>query len=184
MSKGYILITEVEITKAGQVKNFQIKLPKNVKAITAVDTDVRIKSRMEVLLKEVRTDIIAEVAIKIAGTVQGTFLTWVNGINKVMGRIKLQSMERANIFYADWVHSNDLDGGIGNFLGSIYPTSPYTLLEMPEAKKVDVSSETTVVNGIYRDYYGVSLNRDLAYTIKVFLWIELDADCEKKGDKK
>ena len=183
MSKGYILITEVEITKAGQVKNFQIKLPKNAKAITAVDTDVRIKNRMEIIIRDIPTEVLPIKSL-IPAIKQMTFLTWVNGINKVMGRIKLQSLERANIFYADWVYSNDLDGGIGNFLGSIYPTSPYTLLKMPEAKKVDVTSDTTVVNGIYRDYYGVSLNRDIAYIIKVFLWIELDIDCEMKGEKK
>jgi hypothetical protein len=46
MSKKQILVTEITITKAGQIKLFQIKLPKNAKRIIAIDTDVMLGKTM------------------------------------------------------------------------------------------------------------------------------------------
>ena len=47
MKRARLIIKEVKITKQGEIKNFQIKLPKNVKRIIAIETDVRIDSRIE-----------------------------------------------------------------------------------------------------------------------------------------
>lgn len=44
MKRARLLIKEVKVTKQGEIKNFQIKLPKNVKRIIAIETDVRIDS--------------------------------------------------------------------------------------------------------------------------------------------
>ncbi|MBI3518061.1 MAG: hypothetical protein HY062_01720 [Bacteroidetes bacterium] len=45
MKRARLIIKEVQITKQGEIKNFQIKLPKNVKRIIAIETDVRIDER-------------------------------------------------------------------------------------------------------------------------------------------
>ena len=47
MKRARLIIKEVQITKQGEIKNFQIKLPKNVKRIIAIETDVRIDSPMK-----------------------------------------------------------------------------------------------------------------------------------------
>jgi hypothetical protein len=47
MKRARLIIKEVQVTKQGEIKNFQIKLPKNVKRIIAIETDVRINSRIE-----------------------------------------------------------------------------------------------------------------------------------------
>ena len=44
MKRARVIIKEVKVTKQGEIKNFQIKLPKNVKRIIAVETDVRMDS--------------------------------------------------------------------------------------------------------------------------------------------
>ena len=40
MKRARLIIKEITVNKAGEIKNFQIKLPKNVKRIIAVETDV------------------------------------------------------------------------------------------------------------------------------------------------
>lgn len=47
MKRARLIIKEIQITKQGEIKNFQIKLPKNVKRIIAIETDVRIESRID-----------------------------------------------------------------------------------------------------------------------------------------
>lgn len=44
MKRARLIIAEIKITKQGEIKNFQIKLPKNVKRIIAVETDIRMDS--------------------------------------------------------------------------------------------------------------------------------------------
>jgi hypothetical protein len=44
MKRARVIITEVTITKSGQMKHFQIKLPKNAKRIIAIETDIIINS--------------------------------------------------------------------------------------------------------------------------------------------
>ena len=45
MKRARLIIKEVQVTKQGEIKNFQIKLPKNVTRIIAIETDVRIDTR-------------------------------------------------------------------------------------------------------------------------------------------
>lgn len=47
MKRARLIIKEIQITKQGEIKNFQIKLPKNVKRIIAIETDVRIQTRID-----------------------------------------------------------------------------------------------------------------------------------------
>lgn len=47
MKRARLIIKEIQITKQGEIKNFQIKLPKNVKRVLAIETDIRIESRID-----------------------------------------------------------------------------------------------------------------------------------------
>jgi hypothetical protein len=37
---------------------------------------------------------------------------------------------------------------------------------------VDVPGETTLINGIYQDFLGANSKQDIAYTVKIILWLE------------
>lgn len=52
MKRARLLIKEVQITKQGEIKNFQIKLPKNVTRIIAIETDVVITKRTNTTAQE------------------------------------------------------------------------------------------------------------------------------------
>ena len=42
MIKQQVIVTQIHITKAGQLKFFQVKLPKNTKKIIGIETGVRL----------------------------------------------------------------------------------------------------------------------------------------------
>lgn len=48
MKRARLIIAEVNITKQGQMKHFQIKLPKDTTRIIAIETDARMNSKINV----------------------------------------------------------------------------------------------------------------------------------------
>jgi hypothetical protein len=106
------------------------------------------------------------------------FLSWTLQQNPVLGKLKLKSMERTYIFFEEWLHFIFFNGGIPDMSMGLFAHNPTSLNKNRKAKKVDVPVETTIVNGIYEDTYGKFLKRDLAYTVKVFVWVETDEDTD------
>lgn len=173
MNRARVIIKEIAITKQGEIKNFQIKLPKNVKRIIAVETDVLILSVLDILIP-------ADAGVGApapGGEAQAHYLRWTAQKNPVLGKLKLQSMERANIFFEAWLHFMSYDGGMDD-RGRIFPVSPYTLNANWYPKKVFAPLETTIVKGFYEDNIGKRLAADLSYTIKVFVWVETQEDSD------
>lgn len=180
MSRTRILITEVNITRAGQIKNFQIKLPKNAIAIVGVATDLRLNGR---LANAAASIAYAAVAIN-NNTVTIKTVPIVAVLNSqvpvnmaqswLAGKIILQSLEKANIFYSDQVWAAQFNDGIGNITDDMYAMDAFETPKKAEATTVSVPAQTTIINGIFKDLVGATLKKDIAYTIKVLLWIETD----------
>lgn len=105
------------------------------------------------------------------------YLSWTPRSNPVFGKLKLQSMERANIFFEEWLHFLFYNGGIDD-RGSLFPVSPYSLNKNYNPKKVYAPLETTIVKGLYQDSIGERVKRDMSYTIKVFVWVETEEDAD------
>lgn len=157
MSRVRILVTETSITKAGQVKHFQIKVSKHAFKIVGIETDVFLKSH---------TDKGGTVPDP-TGVIPRETVT-----NNTAGKLKLQSMEKENIFFSDWVKASvfyegfkqpkafEIHSGLKDIRGKTAP------------KKVDVPVESTIINAIYVDTIGKFHKQDISYTLKVFVWIE------------
>jgi len=157
MSRVRILVTQTSITKAGQVKHFQIKLSKHAFKIVGIETDVFLKSHLN---KDVPVQ-------NPAGTIPRATVT-----NNTAGKLKLQSMEQENIFFSDWVKASvfyegfkqptafEIHSGLKDIRGKTAP------------KKVDVPVESTIINALYHDNIGKHYKQDILYTLKVFVWIE------------
>jgi hypothetical protein len=168
MSRVRILVTETNITKAGQVKHFQIKLSKHAYKIVGIETDVFLKSRSG---KEIIAPL-ATAEIKPTEIFVPTRELRKEGYYNVAGKLSLQSMERENIFFSDWVRASvfyegflkpssfQIHSGLKDIRGKTAP------------KKVDVPVESTVINALYRDNIGKHLKQDITYTLKVFVWME------------
>lgn len=156
MSRVRILVSETSITMADQVKHFQIKLPKHTLKIVGIETDVFLKS-------------------KLAG--EGTVLEPSDGISRVInynvaGKISLQSMEKENIFFSDWVKASVFYEGYKKPEAFQIHTEAKDIRGKTAPKKVDVPVESTIINALYRDNIGKQLKQDVIYTLKVFVWME------------
>lgn len=184
MKRARLIIKEVQVTKQGEIKNFQIKLPKNVQRIIAIDTDVRIDSRIDGFVtggirpapKLEEKPVFDSIPIGSDGTRSAPFLSWTLQKNPVTGKLKLKSMERTYIFYEEWMHFILFNGGIPDMTMGMLARSPISLNKNRIPKKVDVPVSTTIVNGIYEDTLGKFLQHDITYTIKVFVWVETEEE--------
>lgn len=157
MSRVRILVTQTSISKAGQVKHFQIKLSKHAFKIVGIETDVFLKSHSGK-----------------GGTVQDAtgVIPRETATNNTAGKLKLQSLEKENIFFSDWVKASvfyegfkqpkafEIHSGLKDIRGKTAP------------KKVDVPVESTIINALYHDTIGKFYKQDISYTLKVFVWIE------------
>lgn len=169
MSRVRILIAETSITKADQVKHFQIKLSKHAYKIVGIETDVFLKMRS--VKGGVEPSIIAEILPR------GSFSspTGVSGREdtyNVAGKLSLQSMERENIFFSDWVRASVFYEGFKLPTGFEIHSGLKDIRGKTAPKKVDVPIESTVINALYRDNIGKQLKLDIPYTLKVFVWME------------
>jgi len=157
MSRVRILVAQTSITRAGQVKHFQIKLSKHAFKIVGIETDVFLKSHQ-----------IKGVPVQDAtGSVPRETVN-----SNTAGKLKLQSMEKENIFFSDWVKASvfyegfkqpkafEIHSGLKDIRGKTAP------------KKVDVPVESTIINALYHDTLGKFYKQDISYTLKVFDWIE------------
>lgn len=181
MKRARLIIKEMQITKQGEIKNFQVKLPKDVKRIAAVDTDVRIESPFREFVGSVGIKlppVFEPVPIGHDGRVGVPFLSWTLKQNPVTGKLKLKSMERTYIFFEEWLHFILFNGGMPDMSMGLFAHNPTSLNKNRIPKKVDVPVETTIVNGIYEDTLGKYLRKDISYTVKVFVWVETEEDSD------
>ena len=172
MKRVRVIITEINITKLGQVHHFQIKLPKNTTCICGIETDVRIDSiDFKSLIKN---GVVAELVTKpFESTLEvHPFLNWGKLKNPTLGRLKLQSLERSHIFYSDWVKCIWLNGGIDDMSNGLFPVNPYSLNKPTKPRKVDLPVSTTLINGLFIDSIGLYYKKHLTYSVKIFVWIE------------
>jgi hypothetical protein len=181
MSRTRILITEVAITKAGQCKNFQIKMPKNAMTVIGIANDLRMHAKTA-SADSAGAVLPPKYAIKDAELIKIPSLAAVDNLNPVeemgnaksflVGKLLLQSLEKANIFYADQVWAVPFDDGIGNITDDPFAWDAFELPQKAAYKTVSVPAGTTIINGMFRDLIGASVKRDIAYIVKVLLWIE------------
>ena len=125
-----IIIAEDTISKGGEWRLFQIRLPKNTKRIIAVATDIRM---------------ISEFIVDPSGIVSDAI--WNTNGNPLGGRLLLQSMEKANIFFEDHLWVLLFNDGISD-LDKVDSMDAFSMLVKPEAKTVDVPCETTIINAL------------------------------------
>lgn len=180
MKRARVIIKEIRITRQGEIKNFQIKVPKNATRIIAIDTDVRINPKRFSAErgKPEQSPVEASAGVSIEGNSKQPYLFWNPGVNPPLGKLKLRSRERTNIFYEHWLHFIQFNGGIPNMSMELFNLNPASLNKNTLPKTVDVPKETTLINGLFEEYFGKLIKQDIDYTIKVFVWIETEEDAD------
>jgi hypothetical protein len=145
------IVTEINIYKAGAWHHFQIKLPKNTMRVVGIESDVFLKP-----LKDRAT---------------GTSYDGWEKYNTI-GKLSLQSMEKINIFYTEWVRASVFYEDIKNQTAFKINSFGKNIRGKTQPKQLDISVESTTINGLYKDTVGKQLKKDVSYKVKIMLWIE------------
>jgi hypothetical protein len=170
MNRARAIIRDISIQKQGEINFFQVKLPKNSIRIIGIETD-------SFLLSAIPSSTGGDSGLggSTPPEVNMTpFLKWDISINPTLGKLKLQSFDRSNIFFEEWVDFVHYGAGMPDMSFGNFPVSPYTLNNNKQPRTADVSCTNQVINGMFIDYIGSRLLADLPYTIKVIIWVETD----------
>jgi hypothetical protein len=103
----------------------------------------------------------------------------------VIGELLLQSLEKANIFYSEILRIDEPNLEYGDATANLFPMTAYSHEDKKYPKKVDVDGNTTLIQGLFKDRFGAAFKKDFSYTVKIFVWVELEEEntideCETK----
>lgn len=150
-----VLVTQLKITRAGQSKYFQVRLPKNTKQILGVETGLRLISSIE------QGEVIALEKFQVSFK-----------RNILVGELKLQSCEEGNIFYATQIQTEEnLSSGDYSEIKN-WKATLYTHQNKAEEDTAKVEGDSTILQGIYKDKIGEMRKEDMEYELSVYVWIE------------
>lgn len=170
--RARVIVKEITIRKQGEVQFFQIRLPKNAVRIIGVDSDIILISALEPQADGgIRPDkgngVLPSVEVNRAPFLRGTSKS-----NPIIGKLKLQSLDRHNIFFETWLSFIYLNSSMPDMRYGLFPKSPYSLIRNSKPKPVNVPVSNTSINGLFTDAIGNRKQSDMIYKVKVFLWIE------------
>lgn len=165
MSRARLIVKEVVIQNQGEVNFFQIRLPKNATCILGIETDVFMESALEKDASKTGSGLPVEVN-------RAPFLKWSSKSNAVVGKLKLQSMDRNNIFFETWVPFVFLNASLPDMSYGLFLKSPYSLIMPSKPKPIGIPCSNAIINGLFADDIGSRKNTDMKYRVKVFVWVQ------------
>jgi hypothetical protein len=165
MSRARLIVKEVVIQKQGEVHFFQIRLPKNATHILGIETDVFMGSVLETDGGSAGSGLPVEVN-------RHPFLKWSSKTSPVIGKLKLQSMDRYSIFFETWIPFVFLNASLPDMSFGGFPKSPYSLIVKSNPKPISIPCSNTIINGLFTDEIGSRKNTDMNYRVKVFVWVQ------------
>ena len=97
--------------------------------------------------------------------------------NTLVGELKLQSCEEANIFYATHLQTDE-NLGAGDFSQNrFWKASAFTHQSSKcEEDIVIVDGDSTIIQGIYKDRIGEMNKTDVEYMVNVYVWVEIEEE--------
>lgn len=175
MIREQVVITPINITKAGQVKHFQVKLPKNAKRIIGIELGGRLLANNKIAIPSDSSGYEAVLEVKASAVIEASERrTGFFKRNKLIGEVKLQSCEEANIFYAGDLQSDE-NIAMGDFSQSrFWMSSVFSHQAQSFEERVIVDGESTMIQGIYRDRLGEQSKISYNYLVNVYVWIEIE----------
>jgi hypothetical protein len=100
--------------------------------------------------------------------------------NLIVAELKLQSCERANIFYAtDVIADTNIPQGDYSLQGA-WQGNEFTHRTKAEEEEIEVNADTTILQGVLKDMIGTGFNLNFDYVVNVYVWVEMDEECSKE----
>lgn len=196
MIKRRIIATKISITKQGEIKFFQVKIPFDAKVIIGIETAMRLKTGIQTfptntLIPNVDVPF---VPVPTAGNGAPVINPNATGVpfgsvlvspgfdgaaiafrNSLVGELKLQSSDDSNVFYATNVSDHSVNEGLDkvptvNFIAENVWTHGYKR----KLEEVLVNGNATVIAGLYKDRLGEMLKANVSYDVFLYLWYKFE----------
>jgi len=166
MREEQAIVEVIPISKQGEIRHFQVKVPMNAMEVIGIQTGVRIKSKAALTVIVPRD---RDVAITPSVAVDSP-----GGIS-VVGELKLQSSEKPNVFYGTLVRDAFEEFDFSNpFAVPFFPEKDWTHGNKKEMEKLTIDANTTVISGVYKDNLGAALKRDMVYEVFLAVWFKIE----------
>jgi hypothetical protein len=199
--KERVVIKPVSVTKRGEIQYFQIRLPRDAKNIIGVETGIcrtgkgfseYVRSRVygpapvpAPALAAAAPVASYKVPVPVPaprGSLFQSTLAFRRDI--LIGELKLQSLEKANVFFSDDVYERDQNMGFADFStsGFMIP-SPFTHEFNRFEEKVIVDGVTTLIGGYFKDRIGERFKTNLSYSVNVYVWYEIEEEKTEKEEQ-
>ena len=154
MRREKVVVSTVTISNAGEIRFFQIKLPKTALRIIGIELGLRVNKKPGHEPPRIETPFVR---------------------SRTICEVKLQSCEGANVFFSSYIQSNPNIGYL-DFTDNVWNVKPFShqtqLLEEP----VTVDANTTILHGILRDRLIVDPEETetaINYTVNIYVWLEM-----------
>jgi len=158
--KTLMVLEHIEITRQGEIRYFEIKLPRNVSEIIRVGHSVQV---------------ITPNAFRFfpGGMQRPPRMPIVT--NLLIADLKLRSQEKAGTFYSKNVYLDERNIALLDFTSTRFKTPLEASLGnyLPQLLKINVSGKTTIVRGMLQDRWGTTVNANLNYKVLVYLLVKI-----------
>jgi hypothetical protein len=165
-----VIVSTFVVQRPKQVRLFQVKIPREAQEVIGVEMGARWLSGSFPNLVPPPVD---------SGGPTDVPAPWQLPFKQLrnfdLGEVKLQSYEKANIFFSgDLVINKNLD--TGDFTNAGFPPKEYTHQFHSQEVEVSVRAETTIVQGIYRDKANEFMTGTYSYLVNVYVWVASKED--------
>jgi hypothetical protein len=166
-----VIIHPVLITKKGEIKSFQIKLPTDVKRIIGIESTVKGIDSLAVS-RAIAPSPVSPPDPYSSGSAGGVFQFRMTAL---AGELRLQSRGPSNLFYNKDVKLSDANVGFGDFsLNSAWRAQAWSHGNKFYEDEVLVDDDSNVLSGTYRDKFGETLGHDFSYRVNVYVWYAIE----------
>lgn len=159
MKREGVILTTFLIERPKQVKLFQVRIPREAENIIGVEMGMH-------WLEGVPAAPVPPPIWSLPMSVQR---------NLLVGELKLQSYETANMFFSSELAINN-NHVFADFSSQNFLPKPYTHQYQQHEEPIKVNGNTTLLQGAYRDKLSEHQAGAYKYFVKVYIWIAAKED--------
>jgi hypothetical protein len=159
MKRESVIVSSFLIERQKQIKLFQVKIPREAKNIIGVEMGMLWLSGIP--------------PVEPAAPIWSLPMNLKR--NLILGEVKLQSYEKANIFFTSEL-ALDKNISFADFTSQSFVPSVFSHGQSRHEDPVRVNGDTTILQGVYRDKLSEQQAGNYSYIVKIYIWTEAKVD--------
>jgi hypothetical protein len=171
MNRERVIVTPLIIERTGQIKLFTVRIPREAQNIIGVEMGMQWLTGVVPPPSSVPGPPPGPPSWPPPAPIGG--MPMIVRRNQLVGELKLQSYEKANIFYAaDLMINQNID--LNDFTTPRFAPKIYTHHKVMNEDPVSVNGNTTILQGVFRNKFGITAPSQ--FKVFVYVWLEVKED--------